>query len=214
MEAADFVRPQHNHNRSAVEGGASAHVHLDRLREVRDHIQPYMILSPLSKHTQTHTHTRARAHTFVLTHAHTAFVTSLLRPHRCVAPRAFDVLLTHSLTRFSPSSRSPALNSIPQPSAGALTEEMLPDELKGKDESGRRGSLVRALRAQSSKQLMSENAGGESDETKGDAIKRSTTSDHRQSTAGGPDWLTNVKHWLGQAVSGHAGRGAGPGGLR
>jgi hypothetical protein len=93
---------------------------------------------------------------------------------------------------------------------------MLPNELKETDRSGRRGTLVRTLRAQSSKQLMPvpKSVGDESDETKGDAIKRSTTSDHRQSTAGGPDWLANVKHWLGQAVSGHAGRGAGPRGSR
>ena len=82
---------------------------------------------------------------------------------------------------------------------------MLPDELKGIDKSGRRGTLVRALRAQSSRQLMPENAGGESDETKGDTVKRSTTSDHRHSVAGAADWLANVKHWLGQAVSGRGG---------
>ena len=84
---------------------------------------------------------------------------------------------------------------------------MLPNELKEKDKSGRRGTLVRALRTQSSKQLMPESVGDESDETKGDTVKRSTTSDHRYSVAGAADWLANVKHWLGQAVSGGNGCG-------
>ena len=81
---------------------------------------------------------------------------------------------------------------------------MLPDELKS-NTGGNHRSFLRKLGSFQAAPAVSGDihvGDDDSDETKRDAVKRSTTSDHRHAAAGGPDWLANVKHWLGQAVSG------------
>ena len=92
--------------------------------------------------------------------------------------------------------------SIPQPSAGALTQNLIPQEVS------RRGSFFGSFRQSSFKVesgvagALGETRGATGDaadagETKGEATAEET-SDHRHQNTDEPLWLKHVKVWLGK----------------